>query len=104
MWEKEWGELPHLNEENIWSLTTFILKSMDMAGTDGDGSKEDMLKIGKAMHTIKWVSPYGEPPVKLSPGGLALWDKLAMTVIENGQFKVVEYIPMTPSEWLPWLK
>ena len=104
MWEKEWGELPHLNEENIWSLTTFILKSMDMAGTDGDGSKEDMLKIGKAMHTIKWVSPYGEPPVKLSPGGLALWDKLAMTVIDNGQFKVVEYIPMTPSEWLPWLK
>jgi len=104
MWSKEYGELPHLNEENIWSLTTFILKAMETAGTAGDGSEAGLMKISKAMHTMKWVSPFGEPPVRLSPGGLALWARLAMAVIKDKKFQVTEYIPLVDSEWLPWLK
>jgi branched-chain amino acid transport system substrate-binding protein len=101
---KEWGELPHLNEENIWSLTTFILKSMEKAGTAGDGTMEGLMKISNAMHNTDWVSPFGGKPVRLSPGGLALWDRLAMAVIKNRKFEVTEYIPLVDSEWLPWLK
>ncbi|MBW2004055.1 MAG: ABC transporter substrate-binding protein [Deltaproteobacteria bacterium] len=102
-WMKMWGEPPDYNEEVIWSETVFVLLAMDKAGTEGDGTKEGLMKIAKAMHSLNWVGPHGVP-VKLSEGGLALWERLAMTQIRNKEFVLVDYIAMTPGEWLPWLK
>jgi branched-chain amino acid transport system substrate-binding protein len=99
---KDWGGPPDYDEEVIWSGTLFLLLAMDKAGTEGDGTKKGLMKIADAMHSLNWVGPYGIP-AKLSEGGLALWDRLAMTQIKNGEFVLVDYIPMTPSEWLPWL-
>jgi branched-chain amino acid transport system substrate-binding protein len=101
-WVKEWKEPPDYNEEVIWSETVFVLLAMDKAGTAGDGTQKGLDKISKAMHSLRWVGPYGTP-VKLSEGGLALWDRLAFTQIRNGEFVLVDYVTMTPREWLPWL-
>ena len=101
-WVKKWGVLPETNEESIFSATVFILKSMDMAGTAGDGSKEELMKIGKAMHSLKYLSPHGED-YKLSKGGLVLWDKTCIAQIDDGKFVVRDYIETTPNDLLPWL-
>lgn len=99
----EWGEPPDYNEEVIWSETVFILMAMDKAGTVADGSEEARNKIAEAMHSLEWIGPYGTP-VKLSEGGLTMWDKLAMAKIKDGVFVLDQYLEMSPSEWLPWLE
>jgi branched-chain amino acid transport system substrate-binding protein len=102
LWQKEYGEQPDHDEEVIWSEVVFLLLAMDKAGTAGDGTMEGLMKIHEALHSLHWVGPRGVP-VKLSPDGLAVWENMAITQIQNKEFVTVDYIPMTPSEYLPWL-
>lgn len=100
-WEKEWGpgELPYRVEEVIWSQTVLVLLAMDKAGTEGDGTREGVVKIAKAMRELQWMSPKGDV-VKLSKEGLGLFPRTPMVQIKGGQMKVIEYLPMTPNDWL----
>lgn len=100
-WEKEWGpgELPYRVEEVIWSQTVLVLLAMDKAGTEGDGTREGVLKIARAMRDLKWMSPKGDI-VRLSKEGLGLFPRTPMVQIQGGQMKVIEYLSMTPNDWL----
>ena len=99
-WQKEWGEgeLPYRAEESIWSQAVFLLLSMDKAGTEGDGTKEGLMKIHDAMHSLKWIGPRGEP-MNLH-GGRGLWSRTPMVKIIDGELNVVEYLPLTSEDWL----
>ena len=103
-WQKEWGpgELPYRVEEVIWSQTVLVLLAMDKAGTAGDGTRQGVVKIARAMRDLNWTSPKGDI-VRLSKEGLGLFPRTPMVQIQGGELKVSEYLPMTPNDWLPEL-
>ena len=100
-WEKQWGpgEKPYRVEEVIWSQTVLVLLAMDKAGTEGDGTQQGVIKIAQAMRDLDWTSPKGAV-VRLSKQGLGLFPRTPMVQIKDGELKVVEYLPMTPNDWL----
>jgi len=83
----------------IWSQTVFVLLAMDKAGTEGDGTQQGVIKIAQAMRDLDWTSPKGAV-VRLSKQGLGLFPRTPMVQIKDGELKVVEYLPMTPNDWL----
>jgi branched-chain amino acid transport system substrate-binding protein len=101
LWLKEFKEMPDHDEEVIWSETVLLLLAMDKAGTAGDGTMEGLMKIMNAVRGLNWVGPRGVP-VKLSKGGLAIWENIALAQISNKEFVSKEYIPLAPDEWLPF--
>lgn len=100
LWEKEWGELPDPNAEFVWSSAMIQLLGMDKAGTVPDGTLKTLEKIHDAIMSLKWVRPTGEI-VKFSKGGKELKTSTPILQFRNGELKVVEYIPVSPSDWLP---
>jgi hypothetical protein len=59
------------------------------------------MKIMNALRSMNWVGPRGVP-LKLSKGGLAIWENIALAQIKNKEFVSKEYISLAPDEWLPF--
>jgi ABC-type branched-subunit amino acid transport system substrate-binding protein len=94
-------ELPYGQEENVFQLTYLALRAVKIAGVP-PGTKENLMKISNAMHSMKWMSPRGEV-ARLSKEGVGLWHYEPMTQVQNGKVVVIDYIKMKPNWWLPWL-
>ena len=103
-WQSIYGEdsLPWGQEELAFAHTVFLAKAMDKAGTEGDYSREGLLKINKAMHELEWIGPRGEI-AKLSEEGVGLWRYGYMTVVKDGKLTLESMIPLEPNDYLPWL-
>jgi ABC-type branched-subunit amino acid transport system substrate-binding protein len=96
------GKLPWRSEEVIWAQTVFFLKAMDKAGTAGDQTAAGLTKIHDAMHQLQWTGPTGDL-VHLSAPGLGLLPRTPLAQVKGGKIEVIEYLSMTPNDWLPQL-
>jgi len=99
-----YGTMPWEGEEIIFSHVVFLAKAMDKAGTEGDYTMKNLLKIRRAAHEVDWIDFHGEP-LDLSPEGLGLWKTFYIAVVRNGKWvlEADSCIPLTKRDYY-WLE
>ncbi|SPF81530.1 ABC transporter substrate-binding protein [Pseudoprimorskyibacter insulae] len=101
LWTAKYGEgaQPWRSAEVIYAQSVFLMRAMDLAGTEGNGRPDGLEAISKAMRELEWVAPTGDAVV-LSDRGLGILPRTPLVQVRGGKIEIDKYLDMTPNDWL----